>query len=270
MNISVIIPTYNRYTLLKRAMASVDAQTIKPDEIIVIDDGSTDDTSKIQNDFPHIKYIYQKNKGVSSARNLGITTASNEYITFLDSDDEWHRDKLKEQISFHINNPDILISYTDELWIRDDKILKVPKKFKKIGKDAFLENLHYCNIAPSSVFIYKSVFDKVGVFDESLEVCEDYDLWLRIASRFKIALVDKKLITKYAGHEDQLSFKHWGMDRFRVLALEKLLDAVVGDKELIRKVLVQKYTLLLKGAKKHDKIQNIYKYEKKLERYKSE
>jgi glycosyltransferase involved in cell wall biosynthesis len=209
--------------------------------------------------------------GVSSARNLGIQKATCEWIAFLDSDDEWHKDKLKEQVAFHKKHKNILISYTDEVWIRDNKEIKVPKKFKKIGKDAFLENLHYCNIAPSSVLIHKSIFDSVGVFDENMDVCEDYDLWLRIASSCEIALLDKKLILKYAGHQDQLSFKHWGMDRFRVYALEKLLKKVdAQNKRLIEDVLVQKYTLLLKGAKKHDKIQDIDKYIKKIKRYKSE
>ena len=264
MQVSVIIPTYNRYSLLKRAILSLDAQTLKVDEIIVVDDGSTDNTSQIQKDFPHIKYIYQKNKGVSSARNKGIKSVSNDWIAFLDSDDEWHEDKLKIQTEFYKSNPELLVSYTDELWIRGNKEVKVPKKFQKIGQDAFLENLHYCNIAPSSVMMHKKVFYDVGMFDESLEVCEDYDLWLRIALKYKISLIPQKLIVKHAGHDDQLGFKYWGMDRFRVKALEKLLDADTQKSAIIKDILVQKYTLLLKGAKKHDKIQDVYKYTKKI------
>ncbi|HIP14321.1 MAG TPA: glycosyltransferase family 2 protein [Sulfurimonas autotrophica] len=263
MKVTVIIPSYNRYELLQRALESVYLQTFPVDEVIVIDDGSTDETAQIKKDFPNIKYFYQKNSGVSSARNFGMQKAKNQWIAFLDSDDEWCREKLKEQVDFHQSNRDILMSYTDEQWIRGANEVKIPKKFQKIGKNAFLENLLYCNIAPSSVLLHRSVLDSVGVFDESLEVCEDYDLWLRIALQFEIALVDKKLIKKYAGHEDQLSFRYWGMDRFRVKALEKFMGT--EHESLIVEVLIQKYTLLLEGARKYDKITDIKIYESRLE-----
>jgi glycosyltransferase involved in cell wall biosynthesis len=270
MKISVIIPTYNRYILLKRAVASVLIQSHGITEVIVIDDGSTDNTAQIQKDFPQIKYIYQKNSGVSSARNLGVLNAAHEWIAFLDSDDTWHEDKLKAQVSFHKQNPDILMSYTDERWIRDDKEVKIPKKFKKYGGEIFEESLAFCNIAPSSALLHKSLLDEIGLFDESLEVCEDYDLWLRIALKNPIGLIDKKLITKYAGHKNQLSFKYWGMDRFRVLALEKLLVVCenVQKSDLIKNELRKKYALLLLGAKKYDRIQDIKFYEKKMENFK--
>ncbi len=271
MKISVIIPTYNRYEFLKRAIESVVAQTHHCDEIIIVNDGSTDNTSQIQIDAPFIKYIYQENAGVSAARNSGIEAAKNEWIAFLDSDDVWHEDKIKEQVSFHKQHKNISISYTDEVWIRDDKEVKIPKKFKKVGKDAFLENISYCNIAPSSVLVHKKLFDKYGLFDESLEVCEDYDLWLRIALVEKIALVDKKLIVKYAGHEDQLSFKHWGMDKFRVQSLEKLLFSEIIESsfyyEQIKKELLHKYEILLKGSIKHNREKDISAYEKKVSKF---
>lgn len=269
MQISVVIPTYNRYEFLQRALESVFSQTYKASEIIVIDDGSTDNTSEIQKDFPQIKYIYQTNSGVSSARNLGILNAVNEWVAFLDSDDTWHENKLQAQVAFHKENSVILMSYTDEQWIRDGKEVNIPKKFKKYGGEIFEKSLEFCNIAPSSVLIHKKLFVEVGYFDESLEVCEDYDLWLRIALKNKIGLIDKKLITKYAGHGDQLSFKYWGMDRFRVLALEKLLTLCDNSKqyELIKQVAQKKYNLLLKGAKKYDKLSEIKKYEKKVKSF---
>jgi len=265
MNISVVIPTYNRYGFLKRAIESLYAQTYQPSEIIVIDDGSNDNTSQIVQDFPNIIYIYQKNSGVSSARNRGIKNATSQWIAFLDSDDEWDENKLKLQVEFHKNNPKILMSYTDEKWIRDSKEIKIPKKFKKHGGEIFNECLSHCIIAPSATLIDKNLLDKVGVFDESLEVCEDYDLWLRVALEHEIGLVDEKLITKYAGHEDQLSFKHWGMDRFRVMALEKLIKS--SKKEIIIDTLVKKYRVLLKGAIKYDRIADIKEYKEKLEIY---
>ncbi len=338
MNISVIIPTYNRFKFLQRALKSVYSQTHKPSEVIIIDDGSNDETPKIQtsvilNSIQNLgiktKYIFQKNGGVSSARNLGIKNASSDWIAFLDSDDIWEKSKLQKQVEFHKDNPKILMSYTDEKWIRDDKEIKIPKKFKKYSGDIFERCLSHCIIAPSSVMIHKEILNQVQndakVFDESLEVCEDYDLWLRIAYENEIGLVDEKLITKYAGHEDQLSFKYWGMDRFRVRSLEKIVNKIPSQAEndnvsqaendntsqaendnvsqaendnvsqaendnvsqaendnvsqaendifssfrattrnLIIKTLIKKYDLLLKGAIKHDKIQEIKFYEKKL------
>lgn len=282
MNISVVIPTYNRFEVLKRALNSVYSQSYMPKEVIVIDDGSTDNTVQIQELFPHpnsegaphVKYIYQENSGVSSARNLGIKNATCEWIAFLDSDDAWHEDKLKEHVVFHQHNPEILMSYTNEKWIRGGIEVKVPKKFSKFEGDIFEKCLSHCIIAPSATLLHVSLLSKAGLFDESLEVCEDYDLWLRLTCKHSVGLIDKKLITKYGGDEDQLSMKHWGMDRFRVQALENLLD-ILRELEmqeyynLTLKTLVQKYALLLKGAKKHDKILDISLYEKKISYYQS-
>ena len=243
MDISVVIPTYNRYELLKRAIASLYEQTTPPQEIIVVDDGSTDNTKAIVKDFPEIIYIYQENRGVSVARNAGIQKAKNEWIAFLDSDDEWHSKKLQKQIDFHRKNSDILMSYTDEVWIRNGQKVKIPKKYRKIGEDAFVENLSYCNIAPSSVMLHKKLLDRVGLFDEDLEVCEDYDLWLRIASKEKIALIDEKLINKYAGHDEQLGFRK-NMDRVRIAILQKLIASFDCNK--LRKEQLQRECSLKK------------------------
>ncbi len=269
MDISVVIPTYNRYEVLKRAIKSVLSQSYQAKEIIIIDDGSNDETSKIIELFPKIKYFYQNNAGVSSARNLGIKKANYEWIAFLDSDDEWHEDKLQEHLKLHLQQPNLQISYTDERWIRDAKEVKVPKKYAKVAGNIFEDCLSHCIIAPSATLTHRSLLDKVGLFDESLEVCEDYDLWLRVVIDNEIGLIDKKLITKYGGDKDQLSMKFWGMDRFRVRALEKLLKLHSHESRTIKDMLIQKYTLLLKGAKKHDKIHDIYIYEKKLEELKN-
>lgn len=266
MNISVIIPTYNRFEVLKRALKSVMSQSHQAEEIIVVDDGSDDKTSQITKYFPNITYIYQKNSGVSSARNSGIRSAKYEWIAFLDSDDEWHEDKLKEQANLHRDQRDLLMSYTDERWIRDAKEVKVAKKYAKVGRDLFEASLSHCIIAPSSALMHRSLFDSLGFFDETLEVCEDYDLWLRVSLKHNIGLVDKKLITKYGGSADQLSRKFWGMDRFRVEALEKLMQEIsLGEKrEMIRDELLRKYTLLLKGALKHERVEDAKIYEEKI------
>jgi len=245
MQVTVIIPTYNRYELLKRAITSLQTQSRKVDEIIVVDDGSTDDTSKILQDFPNIKYFFQQNHGVSAARNFGLANATYEWLAFLDSDDEWHATKLEEQLQFHKQNPNIFMSYTAEKWVRNGIEVKIPKKFRKIGKDIFRENLSYCNIAPSSVLLHKSLLDKVGVFNEELRVCEDYDLWLRILCKYEIVLLDKTLITKHAGHDEQLGFAK-DMDKVRIKVLEKLLELCECEE---KRVLIEE-ELLGKKSKK--------------------
>ena len=264
MRVSVVIPTYNRYKPLKRALTSVFAQTYSPYEVIVIDDGSTDDTSNIQKDFPNIIYIYQKNSGVSSARNKGIKVAKSEWIAFLDSDDEWLENKLEMQVALHQEQQNILMSYTQEIWLRNNIQVNIPKKFQKIGKDVFLENLTYCNLAPSSVMLHKKIFDEVGLFDESMEVCEDYDLWLRIALKFEIALVAKDLIKKYGGADDQLSMKYRGLDSFHIKTLEKLLALNTPRENHIKEMLLQKYKIILKGAIKYNKTDEIAHYENQI------
>lgn len=267
MELSVVIPSYNRYEFLKRALDSVFAQTLLPKEVIVVDDGSEDATPKIQEEFPQIKYIFQTNQGVSKARNTGIAASSCEWIAFLDSDDLWGSEKLAKHKLYHALHPKTLMSYTDEIWVRDEKEIRVPQKYQKPQEGLFEKSLSHCIIAPSSVCIHQTVFERVGLFDESLEVCEDYDLWLRIASEYEIGLINEKLIYKYAGHSEQLSFKYWGMDRFRVRALEKLLGLYPkhSQREKILQILLEKYTLLLLGAKKYNKTQSIKYYDKKRE-----
>ena len=252
MDVSVVIPTYNRYTLLKRAINSLLTQTHTVDEIIVVDDGSTDNTKDIQNDFPELIYIYQKNSGVSAARNVGIKRAKNKWIAFLDSDDEWHKEKLEKQMVYHMQYPDILMSYTDEVWIRDGKKVKIPKKYRKIGKDAFVENLSYCNIAPSSVMMHKKLFEEFGLFDESFRVCEDYDMWLRILSEEKVGLIPEKLINKYAGHDEQLGFRK-DMDLLRIDILKKNLLQIKRRKKQIETELNAKLFNRSKVKKEHNK-----------------
>lgn len=159
--------------------------------------------------------------GVSTARNNGVMMASHEWVTFLDSDDTWHPKKLAFQVAHHKKNPDSLVSYTDEVWIRNDKEWPIPKKFHKPPKATFEDSLDYCNIAPSSVMINKKYFDRLGGFDEAMEVCEDYDLWLRILKEDRIDLVPQKLVNKYGGADDQLSMKYKYLDRWHIISLFK-------------------------------------------------
>ena len=224
INISVVIPTYNRALLLERAIESVLAQSRPANEIIVVDDGSTDDTQQlIGTQYSQIHYIQQANKGVSSARNAGIITATCDWICLLDSDDSWRPEKLAKQSQALTDNPDYLICHTNETWYRNGNVLNQGKKHEKRGGYIFQHCLPLCAISPSSVIINKQLFDEIGLFDENLPACEDYDMWLRICAQYPILFLDEALTNKYGGHEDQLSIKHWGMDRFRIVALQKVI-----------------------------------------------
>jgi len=255
MKVSVIIPTYNRYQLLKRALKSVLNQTHLPDDIIVIDDGSGDETPKIQEEFPHIRYIRQENGGVASARNRGIEAARYELLAFLDDDDVWDPHKLAMQLPYH---RDYAVTFCDERWIRNEKEVKIPKRYAKFDVSNFTQILSHTIIAPSSLMVHKEVFEKVGIFDESLEVCEDYDLFLRIAKEYTLKYINRKLITKYAGHPNQLGFT-LHLDRYRVIALKKHLPHPKVVDELIRK-----YNFLLQGASKNNDSKNSIYYEQQL------
>lgn len=257
MKISLIIPTYNREKQLIKAIESVLLQTIQVDEIIVIDDGSTDNTKDVVKKYD-LKYIYQENQGVSKARNSGIKIAKNDWICFLDSDDIWEKNKLEKQISFHTQNPHILFSHTDELWIFNNKIIKQKKHQLKPKGFCFKENIENTLIGASTVIIHKNIFKDVGYFDESLIACEDYDLWLRVLYKYELGLINEKLIQKLAGHENQLSFTTPLMDKYRIESLLKHINSTY-QKE-IKELISRKCDILIKGAIKHQNkdIENYY------------
>lgn len=255
MKISVIIPSFNRVTLLQRAIESVLSQSCSADEIIVVDDGSTDNTRQvIKTRYPKINYIYQSNKGVSVARNTGITQAKGKWICLLDSDDSWQPDKLKKQIQALMDNPDYLLCHTNETWYRNEKILNQATKHKKRGGFIFQYCLPLCAISPSSVMIDKKLFNDVGLFDETLPACEDYDMWLRICSKYPVLFIDEALTNKFGGHADQLSQQYWGMDRFRITALQKIIESGnlnETDRMAAINMLLEKISIFLKGSEKH-------------------
>ncbi len=221
---SVIIPSYNRKEKLKSAIDSVLGQDEKDFELIVIDDGSDDGTSALAGEYKgKITYIFQENSGVSSARNRGITSSDAPHITLLDSDDTWHKSKLRKHREFIENNPEVMIHQTEDIWIRNGIRVNPGLKHIKPRGEIFIPSLQLCLISPSSVCISRTIFEKYGLFDECMPACEDYDLWLRITPFEYIGLINEKLITRYAGHEDQLSSSYWGMDRFRLYSILKIL-----------------------------------------------
>ena len=209
--ISVIIPVYNRIIYLKRAINSVLNQKYKHFELIIVDDCSDENIKEIINKFndDRIRFFKNsKNKGVSYSRNFGIKNTNYDLVTFLDSDDEWLPDKLIKQVEYLKQNPDINLIHTEEIWIRNGKRVNQKKRHKKNGGDIFIPSLELCLISPSSVLIKKVIFEKYGYFDESLSVCEDYDLWLRTTAFENIGFITEPLIKKYGGHPDQIGRAH--------------------------------------------------------------
>ena len=223
--VTVIIPTYNRGWILKEAIDSVLSQDFDDFELIVVDDGSTDNTDSILDEYARdIIILRQDNRGVSAARNAGIDFASGPLIAFLDSDDLWLPEKLASQVDFFNSNPDVLICQTQELWIRNGKRVNPKKRHEKFSGMIFKHSLPLCIVSPSAVMLKKKLLDQTGVFDERLPACEDYDLWLRISCRYPIFLIDTPLIIKRGGHEDQLS-KAPGLDKYRIKALGKIIKS---------------------------------------------
>ncbi|NKB77891.1 MAG: glycosyltransferase [Gammaproteobacteria bacterium] len=254
---SVIIPTFNRSSVIGRAIDSVLSQSYLAHEVIVIDDGSSDDTHEILIRYgDSIRIVSQSNQGVSAARNAGIGISNGKWIALLDSDDEWMENKLEKQVEMLSSNPEFKICHTDEIWIRNGRRVNAMKKHAKPDGWIFNRCLPLCCVSPSSVLINREVLDHVGLFDESLPACEDYDLWLRIFSQYSALLVPENLIKKYGGHDDQLSRLYWGMDRFRVRSLIKILESGEIDevqKAETRDVLVSKLAVLANGFRKRNK-----------------
>jgi len=262
--ITVVIPTYNRASFLREALQSVFAQTLKPMEVIVVDDGSTDETLEMcEKEFPWVRYYYQENRGVSAARNVGIKASRGDWIALLDSDDAWVPEKLEEQWQFVQENQEAKIVQTEEIWIRKGKRVNPKKIHQKKSGWIFEDCIPLCIISPSAVMIHKDVINKIGLFDEELGTCEDYDLWLRISLHYPIYLLEKSLIIKRNGHMGQLSATH-GQDANRVQALLKILkdpEMNVTQTDLVKKDIIRRSKILAQGCLKREKLEEAKYYQ---------
>lgn len=256
MQISVVIPAYNRAYSLPRALDSVLAQTSPVDEIIVVDDGSDDGSAALlARDYPAVRVLRQANRGVSAARNRGISAAQHDWIALLDSDDSWLPHKIERIRAAWRRNPDLVLFHSDEIWMRNGVRVNPMKKHRKAGGWIFERCLPLCAISPSASVLRRNTLDALGGFDETLPACEDYDLWLRLCARHEVGYIDEALIVKHGGHQDQLSRRYPAMDRFRVRALDRLLraeDLPPAAAGAARAMLRQKLEILLGGAHKHD------------------
>ncbi len=261
---SVIIPSFNRVETLKRAIDSVIKQTHKDFELIVVDDGSTDKTKELCLEYPYLKYIYQTNRGVSAARNLGVSHSSGQWIAFLDSDDRFLKSKLELQYDFILSNPTFRIVHGNEQWIKNGKKINQKKIHQKGGGDQFIPSIDRCVISPSCVCLEKDLYIEMDGFDESFIVCEDYDLWLKITSLYDVGFIEKNLIEKYGGHSDQLSQKYKAMDLYRLRAiLWIVVNRNLSKEEVVylTNVFHKKYEVLHSGFRKYNRQTDLMKLE---------
>lgn len=275
--ISVIIPTHNRAGFLGEAIKSVLEQdyftkitSVSGWELLVVDDGSTDGTKKIVEDFgERVKYHYQEHNGVSAARNLGLELTRGEFVTFLDSDDLWKKEKISQQMNFMQSHPEAVVCCTEEIWIRNGVFVNPKKRHQKFSGWVFDKCLPLCLLSLSSAMFRRMLFSEIGNFDERLPACEDYDLALRMACRYPVYFLSEPLIVKRGGHSDQISKKYWGMDRFRVRSLENALqlDLSPDQEELVKQELKKKCGVLIGGFMKRNNQAEADKYRKILERH---
>jgi glycosyltransferase involved in cell wall biosynthesis len=262
--VSVVLPTYNRAWCLAEAVDSVLAQEEAGAELIVVDDGSTDDTDRLLAGYGEaIRVLRQENCGVSAARNAGIAAARGGLVAFLDSDDLWLSGKLRAQVDFFAEHPEALICQTEELWVKNGRRVNPGRRHRKRGGMIFEPSLELCLVSPSAVMARRELFERIGSFDEALPACEDYDLWLRVSLRCPIHLIPTPLIVKRGGHSDQLS-KGWGLDRYRIAALVKLLN---GDslnevqRQAAGHVLRRKCAVYASGCRKRGRVGEAECYE---------
>jgi len=256
--VSVIIPVYNRRILLERAIQSVLNQSFTDFELIIVDDCSEEDLSSIDilsND-KRINYLQLNYRsGVSCARNTGVKKSTGRWVAFLDSDDEWHSEKLRLQSRWLSENQYFEIVQSKEIWIRNGKRVNPPRTHEKTQGDIFEASLDRCMITPSSVMLSRRLFENSGGFNESLPACEDYDLWLRICCNNRIGLIDRNLLTRYGGHDDQLSGSIGVLDRFRIRSILQLIehtDITQSQYNLAVAVLVKKASIIAQGYHKRE------------------
>ena len=273
---SIIIPSYNRADFLKIAINSVLSQTSHDYELIIVDDGSTDNTRKVV--LSHINslgsesadkkskliYIYQDHQGVAKARNKGILKSTGKFICFLDSDDRFRVEKLQRTYYYIKKNPEYKIFHTEEIWYRNGKLLSQKIYHKKPSGNVFKNAAELCCVSISTAAIKKDIFTKIGVFDESLPACEDYDFWLRAASSFPVFLIPEHMTIKQGGHPDQQSQKYPAMDKFRIYSLKKILKKKglsSVNYNIAYTVLKNKCRIYIQGALKRGKTNEAKRYQ---------
>lgn len=232
--VSVIIPTYNSAHFIIEAVDSVLAQTFTDFEILVIDDGSKDNTKEVlaEKYGDSIQYFYKENGGVSKARNFGIEKAKGKYVAFLDSDDAWIPEKLEKQIVALEQNPDKKACYAS-FYLCDEKLNPLEINQSERKSDALTDLLLIGNVVatPSTVIAEKEIFQQVGGFDHELSQCADWEMWIRIATKTEFIYVDEPLL-KYRQHGSNMSKNAALLETDTILLMEKSFALPNLSKEL--------------------------------------
>ena len=237
--VSVIIPTYNRAHLIGRAIKSVLNQTYQDFELIIVDDGSTDNIEDIIRQFQEkdkrIKYIkHDKNKGASAARNTGIKNSKGKYIAFQDSDDEWFPNKLEKQMKiFKKESPNLGIVYTGFYRIKDSEKKYIPSHEIVKKEGSIYEELLKGNfITTQSILVRKECFKKVGIFDENLPRLQDWELVMRLSKYYDFECIDEPLLISYYT-SDSITANHKALIEALELILTKHYKNFNNYKEIL-------------------------------------
>ena len=203
--VSVVIPAFNASPYLREALESVMAQTYQDFEIILIDDGSTDDTAEIAADYrPLLRYFHQENAGPAKARNRGIAEAKGKFVAFLDADDVWLPEKLEKQVRRFRAEPDLGLVTTGHQAFEVGRIHPPEKDKRKLlfeGGNVAKAIFVHSNVATPSVMVPRAVLDEIGGFEEEIHIGEDDNLWIRIAASYPVALVDEVLVRCRLRHD---------------------------------------------------------------------
>ncbi len=219
VKVSAIIPTYNREKLVVKAVASALAQDYSDLEVIVIDDGSTDNTKEALKQFEgRIKYVYQPNSGLSSARIRGFNESNGDYLAFLDSDDMWLANKTTKQVAALDNDPGLAFVFSETYVI--DKEDRTVKTWERAGREGLRDLFDICYVWIVTVMIRRSSYEAVNGFDPDLHSCQDYDLFLRLMNRYPYSFMEETL-AKYRKHDTNMSL-NWELRlKDNILILKK-------------------------------------------------
>lgn len=259
--VSVIIPAYNYAGYLPEAIESVLNQTFRDFELLVVDDGSTDNTREVMRAFlhdPKARYVYQENQGLAAARNAGIRNTNGEFVAFLDADDVWLEQKLEKQVEIMDSKPEVGLVYTDIYFIDGEGKILTDRQWARRRKKTMFEDLLFSNVitgSASSSLIRRECLDRVGLFDESFKSLEDLDLWLRIARHYEFERVDERL-TKIRHHALNMQVN---VDRMAGGWMAYLAKREVPD-QYKRAERLARYEILCRIARQYYELDRMNKY----------
>ncbi len=265
--VGVVVPVRDRAGMVVEAIASVLAQTRRDFALVIVDDGSRDGSAAAAEDAlagapVGSRVIRQAPEGVAAARNAGVAALDCRWVAFLDSDDLWLPRKLAAQLDWVEAHPTHRIVQTGERWL-DHGRHRNPRAWHRKEEQIFPRCLERCLVSPSAVMIRRDRYEELGGFDRSFPVCEDYELWLRVAVHEPVGLVPETLVVKRGGHADQLSRSTWGLDRWRVAALAKLLATTAladGERTSVVAMLRAKCDVLANGAARRGRAEEAARY----------